>query len=100
VGVFVFFASHILPWLLSLVFGGVKSEVGPFVAALSPMYAIGGAASNLSQDWLGQIGERVSPSSLYVSLAATLMLSGFFFFESRRSQRALARQIAESGKTP
>lgn len=97
VAVLVFFASHILPFLLSFVFGGPDKQVGQLVMAASPLFAIESAAGQLSQHWLpGGKSSSLQPLSLYVSLAVTLALSAFFFIESRRSQRELARKIAAS----
>jgi hypothetical protein len=97
VAVLVFFASHILPFLLSFVFGGPDKLPGQLVMAASPLFAIESAAAQLSQHWLsGSKPSSLQPLSLYVSLAVTLALSAFFFIESRRSQRALARKIAAS----
>ena len=104
VAVFVFFASHILPWLLSFVFGGASSKTGLMVMAISPIYAVWSSAMHLGSGWLVEAATvtdaEFRPLSIYVSLAVTLAASAFFFVESRRCQRSLATQIAKSAKSP
>ena len=98
VAVFVFFASHVLPFLLSFVFGASKATPGLLVMAASPIYGVWAAAAHLTEAWLPSVQDKTEPLSIYVSLAVSLAVSAFFFIESRRSQADLARRIADSTK--
>lgn len=97
VAVFVFFASHVLPFLLSVVFGSSKATPGILVMAASPIYGVWAAAGHLTEAWQPtSTPDYGDPLGIYVSLAVSLAISAFFFIESRRSQAALTRKIAES----
>jgi len=72
--------------------------------AMSPIYAVWASAMHLGSGWLADSAAVTNaafrPLSIYVSLGVTVATSAFFLIESRRCQRSLATQIANSAKTP
>lgn len=96
VAVFVLFASHVLPFLLSYVFGASKATPGILVMAASPLYAVTASAAQLAGTWFPASADPVQPLGIYVSIGVSLAVSLFFFIESHRSQAALERKIADT----
>ncbi len=95
VAVFVLFASHVLPFLLSYVFGASKATPGILVMAASPLYAVTASATQLATAWFPAGEDPIQPLGIYVSIGVSLAVSLFFVIESRRSQLALERKIAD-----
>lgn len=94
-GILIFFLTMVLPWLL---FGVAEAaHVGHqsslFLGALSPAFAIGGAGLRMAAAWGGEPFTDFGSGHLYLSLAVTLGLAGWFLLQTRSLQQALAEKI-------
>lgn len=100
VAVLVFFVSHVLPGLLSIVFRGTDSVPGTLLMAVCPAFSIVQSAVFLSDTWFARISSSEAIGairfSLSVSIPITLLACAYFSIEVRRCRRDLAAKITAS----